>query len=473
MSLRSAVVQPFLDHGNVGPRDWREQVQFHLAIVTTPRIPPKGGTWDRYKCCQKRETMRHDKTAVADAKRATSSRTAACLACAALLCLAPPHPAGADVKRLECHRDETKYLLPRQALVIGNAAYQAGWNDLGTSPLNDADDMAAKLCSLGFEVTEGKNLGSDAMRQAISTFGSAPAEKGVRLIYYSGHGAQSPSGSNYLIPIDLKTQPIDSGPAPDLGSIYAALDPKTWSGGTDGLLKIMILDACRAPARSLGEPREAPGASVIAYATAPGGRASAEGSGNRNSRYTGHLLKHLGAKGETLEQMFAEVRQGVYLDSDHTQLPWESSSALDTFVFEPPLAIGPVEVSLPSPDDLAEVTINGVFVARTWRDQPGSDGWQAVGPGLLHPGDNPVHVEVYNDKTYRNAWPWNPREGWRYALRLRVRGAENPDWAWSANEDVPGNGRWGAMFPVLDLVLHVDPDTGRVTVHDARAAPLP
>ncbi len=44
----------------------------------------------------------------------------------------------------------------RLALVIGNAAYQDGW-DLKT-PVNDAKDLAAVLGQLGFKVTHKQNL---------------------------------------------------------------------------------------------------------------------------------------------------------------------------------------------------------------------------------------------------------------------------------------------------------------------------
>jgi uncharacterized caspase-like protein len=53
----------------------------------------------------------------------------------------------------------------RLALVIGNAAY-SGNNKLN-NPVNDAQDMAAVLRQVGFEVTEVYDAGLRKMKEAM------------------------------------------------------------------------------------------------------------------------------------------------------------------------------------------------------------------------------------------------------------------------------------------------------------------
>lgn len=91
----------------------------------------------------------------------------------------------------------------RLALVIGNADYP-GSNKLG-NPVNDANDMAASLRKLGFEVMQYTNLNNRTMREAINSFGDKLRDYQVGLFYYAGHGVQS-KGRNYLVPLDAKPQ---------------------------------------------------------------------------------------------------------------------------------------------------------------------------------------------------------------------------------------------------------------------------
>ena len=86
------------------------------------------------------------------------------------------------------------------ALVIGNAAYpQSPLKD----PVNDAVAMAGVLRRLGFEVTEGRDLGRQQMEEAVDRFAGRVQAGDLALFYYAGHGAQWQQ-ENYLIPVDFQ-----------------------------------------------------------------------------------------------------------------------------------------------------------------------------------------------------------------------------------------------------------------------------
>lgn len=69
----------------------------------------------------------------------------------------------------------------RNALVIGNGDYNSGRL---RNPVNDAEDMAAALCALGFEVETLTNADQREMETAIKAFGSRLKRGGVGLFYW-------------------------------------------------------------------------------------------------------------------------------------------------------------------------------------------------------------------------------------------------------------------------------------------------
>src|SRR5437763_11161636 len=91
----------------------------------------------------------------------------------------------------------------RIALVIGNAAYQAG--ALAT-PANDAGLIAQTLQAAGFDVVGARDLDQDSLRRALRDFLEKAAASGpdtVAFIYVSGYGLQL-EGENYFLPVDAK-----------------------------------------------------------------------------------------------------------------------------------------------------------------------------------------------------------------------------------------------------------------------------
>lgn len=91
----------------------------------------------------------------------------------------------------------------RIALVVGNAAYQAG--TLNT-PANDAGLIAQTLQAAGFDVVGARDLDQDSLRRACRDFLEKATSSGpdtVAFIYLSGYGVQL-EGENYFVPIDAK-----------------------------------------------------------------------------------------------------------------------------------------------------------------------------------------------------------------------------------------------------------------------------
>ncbi len=227
---------------------------------------------------------------------------------------------------------------PRLALVIGNSAYQNA-NRLRNSG-NDAEDMAATLRELGFELVGGGphvNQTADQMKRLILDFGARLAGTGgVGLFYYAGHGVQS-QGHNYMIPVEaniLRERTLEFD-AVDVNRVLTEMD----SAGNG--FNIVILDACRSNpfTRSWRDSSQglaqinAPEGTLIAYATSPG-KVASDGSG-RNGIYTAELLKQIRTPGVTIEEMFKSVRSHVRAATNNAQTPWEASSLVGSFLFTP------------------------------------------------------------------------------------------------------------------------------------------
>lgn len=220
----------------------------------------------------------------------------------------------------------------RFALVIGNGAYQ-------TAPLknsvNDANDMAGILRSLGFTVILKVNASQKTMKKAIREFGQNIRKKGgVGLFYYSGHGIQI-KGTNYLIPTDIH---IESEADVEYDAVNTGLVLGKMEDAGNAV-NIVILDACRdnpftrsfrTASRGLAR-MDAPKGTLIVYSTAPGSVA-ADGRG-RNGTYTKYLLQYITNPGLKVEEVLKRIRLDVINETNNKQVPWESSSMTGEFYF--------------------------------------------------------------------------------------------------------------------------------------------
>jgi Caspase domain len=218
----------------------------------------------------------------------------------------------------------------RVALVVGNSQYKNTSLAL-FNPKNDAEDIAAALRSLDFEVILTVDAGKREFDIAMTQFARLATNADAALFFYAGHALQY-QGRNYLVPVDgeledeisLRYQMIS------LDDIRAAVER------ADGV-KIIILDACRnnpivdnlrrkmvGASRSIGTTRglaridKALGM-VVAYATAAD-EVAADGSG-RNSPFSRALLKRLQEPGLEIGTMFRRVAADVNEQTNGRQRP--------------------------------------------------------------------------------------------------------------------------------------------------------
>jgi uncharacterized caspase-like protein len=249
----------------------------------------------------------------------------------------------------------------RLALVIGNSTYRG--EAALTNPANDAADIAKKLKALKFEVLLATNADLKQMRGLLDQFRSKLTRNHVGLVFYAGHGV-TVNGESFLLPVDVPAEiVIDEKDAnstdklnANLVSMASVLAPL--EGAKVG---IVFLDACRANAAepgaglrlrvsSLGTQRALPilrgtgslqvkpspySAGVFrAYATQLD-NVAADGAG-RNSPFTKALLKHIDARGVSIQELMIRVRKSVMLDTQNQQVPWEEAALNDSFYFLPP-----------------------------------------------------------------------------------------------------------------------------------------
>lgn len=221
----------------------------------------------------------------------------------------------------------------RIALIIGNSAYPG--NMALANPSNDAKDMAATLRNMGFGVIEVIDSDRATMIEAIERAGkNLSGKQGIGMLFYAGHGLQL-DWRNYMVPVDAKMNSAADVPkqAVDIEVVM-----KTFKSAGNRM-NIVVLDACRddpfaTSKTSSGKglaPMDAPTGTFLAYATAPGNVAQ-DGTG-KNGLYTGFLLQELQKPNANIENVFKRVRFAVRKASDGAQIPWETTSLEDDFVF--------------------------------------------------------------------------------------------------------------------------------------------
>ncbi len=221
----------------------------------------------------------------------------------------------------------------KTALIIGNAHYNF-FNNLKT-PINNAKDISSALKKLGFDIiylTDGKK---EDMREAIRKFYDIlKKKKGIGLFYYSGHGIEI-NNKNFLIPIDAKIKKRFEIATECINLAYVTASMSS----AENRGNIIILDASRRLPKNITDegfvPIDNADGIYIAYATAPNKKAI-EKEGERNSLFTKHILSLLKVQGIKIDDLFNEVRQRVYKESDGKQLPFVSTGFLGTFYFNIP-----------------------------------------------------------------------------------------------------------------------------------------
>ncbi|MDR0554617.1 MAG: caspase family protein [Treponema sp.] len=240
---------------------------------------------------------------------------------------------------------------PRKfALVIGNGTY-TNVTRL-KNPVNDANDMAAVLQNMGFQVEKILNGDLIQMTEAAvrlkNRLSTDAASYGF--FFYAGHGVQS-NGENYLIPVDANILSESYLPSQAL-QVQAVLNDLNWAGNT---LNIVVLDACRdnpfswsrgSSSRGLQAVNVQP-ASIIVFATSAGATA-ADGTG-QNGVFTGQLLKNLKITGLEVNEVFRRTGADVSQVSNGKQVPAIYSQFFGTAYLNGPATVTPE----PSPQPAA------------------------------------------------------------------------------------------------------------------------
>jgi uncharacterized caspase-like protein len=263
----------------------------------------------------------------------------------------------------------------RVALIIGNGAYK---DSPLANPVNDARDIAVALSALGFAVTIRENVDQRSMKQAIREFGSALKPGGTALFFFAGHGMQV-KGRNYLVPIgeDIVAEDEVEDQSVDVNLVLEKME------AAQSQVNVVILDACRnnpfqrrfrSASRGLA-PLDAAKGSLVAFATAPGSVA-ADGTG-RNGLYTKHLLDSLKHPDSGIESVFKRVRAAVIEDTRGQQVPWESSSLIGDFFFNPKAVQGAPASALAAPAQDTPLAVEIAF-------------WQSI-----HGSQNPAELQAY------------------------------------------------------------------------------
>jgi len=236
----------------------------------------------------------------------------------------------------------------RVALVVGNSAYKHA--AMLRNPGNDANDVAEILKKLGFDVLVGLDLDQQGFARTIEQFARTLDDADVALFFYAGHGLQM-NEKNYLVSVNAKLENefLLSSETIELDAIVRLMESKV-------PVNLVFLDACRNNPlaenlrRSLaslkrgamlgrGLARIEPQGrdTLIAFAAAPGQEAN-DGS-DRNSPFTGALLRHLPKPGLEVSVMLKEVAADVRRETRQGQRPQQLSDMTKTFYFaklEPP-----------------------------------------------------------------------------------------------------------------------------------------
>jgi len=211
----------------------------------------------------------------------------------------------------------------KYALVIGNSHY----TNFGTlqNTVNDANDMADVLKSLGFNVELVKDATLTQMENSAIQLKNRLSEAGndsIGFFYYAGHGLEK-DGVNYLVPADANI-PDSIFLRERAFSVQIMLDALNDSRNA---LNIIVLDACRNfPAawnrsldRGLTIINDPPANHIIMYATGAG-KVANDGASGKNGLFTGYLLNNL-RQHYDVNEVFRKTMVDVADASNNEQRP--------------------------------------------------------------------------------------------------------------------------------------------------------
>lgn len=221
----------------------------------------------------------------------------------------------------------------RFALLIGNGAYGENVGIL-KNPVNDIKLIGEALTALKFDkVTIVPNADFSAIHKAIGAHARLVAAAGpgtISFVYYSGHGAADAStGTNYIIPIDVKDSEASTLWENSIALKGDILDKLAETAPQ--AIHYVVFDACRNELRLKMRDKKVltvdgkafvpigqTGGIFVAYATAPGQTASDSGEGS--GPYARILAEELVRPGVEAITMFRNIQLRV--KQSQGQEPW-------------------------------------------------------------------------------------------------------------------------------------------------------
>lgn len=227
------------------------------------------------------------------------------------------------------------------ALVIGNANYALDSHIRPLScPLNDAQEIATKLTTLGYKLSTGKPVldgTRDAILDAIDQFAVDAAYADVVVFYYSGH-AITYNEDSFIIPIGQSFK--KSSMASRSISFNDIIEVLSQSRSR---VKIMFLDACRNNPLSLGsnfadenirlhriDIDRFPPDLKICYAAQPG--STSDDGTDKYSPFTKAILEYIDEENLPFENFLYKVEQMVQ-EKTKTQKPFYEGNTISGFCF--------------------------------------------------------------------------------------------------------------------------------------------
>lgn len=225
--------------------------------------------------------------------------------------------------------------MKRIALCIGNDEYSS--LSVLHCAVADAKAISEELSKLKFVVIYKYNVSMSDMTNVINEFVEKVDDYDSCLFYYAGHGFQI-DGKNILVPIDLNVYENNSKIQYDMFSLeYLMKKMDNYKDKT----KIFILDACRTDINARGSSickgfssLLVPQGSIIAFATSPG-QSSGEDENLGHGYYTNTLLQYISSPKISIETVFKKTRENLILNYGKTQIPWEHTSLVGDYFFNP------------------------------------------------------------------------------------------------------------------------------------------
>lgn len=237
--------------------------------------------------------------------------------------------------------DTTTRAEKRYAVVIGNSAYSAipGLPNARA----DAEVMAAFLRSQDYVVHHHADITKRGFEDVLRRILFDVDKDTEVVVFFAGHGFQI-GAENYLVPVDADLDTVYDIPfeAVSLGSLVSIV-------GARARLQVVILDSCRDNpfvgkaamtqiGNSLRETKtgfaslSAPLNSMLMYSTSPGSLAF-DGEGE-NSPFTAALVSEASAAPDSeIKDVFEGVRREVYAATQGRQVPWDSSTLIESASF--------------------------------------------------------------------------------------------------------------------------------------------